>query len=152
MPLWLIQIVRHERLIHLLSEIYCHASSVCTDLSLVHNQITTAVSRPHSNYFASLAYRFSSYRVVQHYHPVPQYAPRGDSFPCGLWQMGLAWLTDTFDKTPIFSIENEANIALIQNLKESILWRILHENEYQIHEITGVNSCIKHHIGLRRSV
>ena len=42
------------------AEIYCHASSVCTDLSLVHKQITAAVSHYYSNYLAKLAYRCSS--------------------------------------------------------------------------------------------
>ena len=71
------------------TEMYCRASSVCADLSLVHKQITTAVSRRHSNYLAKLAHRSSSYRVVQHYHPGSLYVPRGDNFPCDLPQMGL---------------------------------------------------------------
>ena len=57
MPRWLIQIVRHKRLIHLTLTfiVVC----VCTDLSLVHKQITAAVSRYHSNYLTKLAYRYS---------------------------------------------------------------------------------------------
>ncbi len=68
----------------LISKIYlCYAS----DLSLVHKQITTAVSYRHSNsndYPAKLAYRFSSCRVVQDYPPRRLCAPRGDNFPCEL--------------------------------------------------------------------
>ncbi len=68
-----------ERLIY---TIHIIIFSVLPDLSLVHKQITTAVSRRrHSNsnhYFAQLAYRFSSFRVVQDYPPEPLYVPRGD--------------------------------------------------------------------------